>query len=186
MSADYLPNLIAKIRPRLEEVGDCLEWQGAMAASGSSRNRTQPIISAGCHGKTYTVKLPVRRLLWEAEHGPIPPGRLVIPSCGNDRCCGHLKLAVRGEQIRNRARLGQMRHSPAAIAALTRGARNRATARYSIEHARAVRDLAAHGVPDVLISWATDVHLDCVGDMRRGDTWKEQTAVASVFSWRPA
>jgi len=171
---------LACARARIVEVGDCLEWQGSMASG--KRNRSQPVISRYNADKGYHDKLPVRRVLWEAEHGPI----IVYCICGNNRCVGCLALGKRGDAHRARARLGLMRHSPAARAALTQGARSRCTARHSLEQARAVRDLVAHGVPDPLISWATDVTPNAVSDIRLGRTWKEQLGPASVFAWRPA
>jgi hypothetical protein len=167
---------IDAIRARCIEVGDCLEWQGCMGTG--RRNRSQPIVGRD--------KQPVRRLLWEAERGPIPSGRIVYCTCGNSRCVGHLALGKRGDAHRVRARLGLMRHTPDTLAALTRGARERATAKHSMQQARAVRELAALGVPDALISWATDVTPDAVGEIRRGNTWREHMAPASVFAWRPA
>lgn len=169
-----MSDIIEAIRSRCIEVGDCLEWQGSM---GAGRNGSQPI-----SGKD---KRPVRRLMWEAEHGPIPEGRIVCCTCGNSRCVGHLALGKRGDPQRLRARLGLTRHMPSTIASLTRGARERATAKHSMEQARAVRELAAIGIPDVLISWATDVTPDAVGEIRRGHTWREHMAPASVFAWRP-
>ena len=179
-----MSDLLERVRAQLIEVGDCLEWQGPMHKG--RRNKSQPVICVHIPSKGYTGKLPVRRLLWEADHGPIPPGRIVYCKCGNDRCVGHIALGKRGDAHRVRARLGLMRHSPATVAALTRGARERATALHSMEQARAVRELASHDVPDILISWATDVTLDAVGEIRRGSTWREQVATASVFAWRPA
>lgn len=51
--------------------------------------------------------------------------------------------------------------------------------------ARAVRDMAAAGVPDALIAGATDVGIAVVADIRRGRAWTEHTSAASVFGWRP-
>lgn len=165
------------------EVGDCLEWQGAMGCSGSA---SQPIIKTRRDGKP--IEIYVARKVWELNRGPIPAGRIVYRSCCNNRCVGidHLRLGRRGDAMRARKRLGLSKHSPSTIAALTVGIRKGPNVKYTIEAAREVRRLAANGLGTGEISAATGVHPDMVSDIRRGRAWRETAPVGSVFSWRPA
>jgi hypothetical protein len=163
------------------EVGECVEWQGRMGSAGCAG---QPIIKDRIDGKTVNVS--VIREVWKLRNGPIPEGKLVYRTCCNDRCIGCLALGVRGDVMRHRRRMWLAKHTPSTRAALTRGARSRANVKNTAEQARAVRELAAVGVPDILISGATDVGIAMVADIRRGRAWAEQSHAASVFSWRPA
>jgi hypothetical protein len=174
----------AILASKSEEVGDCLEWVGLYGAGSTA---SVPLIKTR-FDRGNTQNLIVPRLVWLAAHGEIPDGRIVYRHhCCNDRCVllEHLKLGRRGDQLRRRAALGMAKHMQSTRAAITRSARNRSTTRYSEEQARAIRELAAAGVPDQLIAGATDVALSMVGDIRRGDAWADRAPAASVFGWRP-
>lgn len=169
------------IAAHTEEVGECLEWTGAYGCGGQSR---APIIKT--RRDTFTHNVIVARLVWEAVNGPIPQGRIVYRHhCCNDRCVSleHLKLGKLGDQLRRRAQLGLARHMQSTRASITQAMRQRS--KYTAEQAHAVRDLAAAGVPDILISGATDVGLAMVADIRMGRAWADRAPAASVFGWRP-
>lgn len=174
----------AYIAAHCEEVGECIEWLGRY---GSGRSSKTPVIN--CRGPLgERRRLSVPALVWEAEHGPVPAGKLVYRHhCCNWRCVRleHLRCGRRGDQLHRRAQLGMASHLQSTRAAITASARRRPTTVHSIEQARAVRDLASYGVPDPLIAWATDVSLSMVGDIRVGKAWADQAAAASVFAWRP-
>lgn len=163
------------------EAGECIEWTGRMGCGGC---KGQPIIKTRIDGKAVNVS--VVREVWKIKHGPIPDGRIVYRTCCNDRCIGCLALGRRGDAMRQRRRLGLAKHAPSTRAALTRAARNRAHVKNTPEQARAVRELAAVGVPDILIADCTDVSLSMVADIRRGKAWRETAPQGSVFSWRPS
>lgn len=175
--------LLELIHSMLVEEGDCLMWQGPMGSG--QRNKSQPVVRQYSAEKRYGERLAVRRLLWEAEHGPIPPGQIIYCTCGAHRCCGHLAIGKRGAAHTCRAKLGLAVKTPAARAGAARGARKGANAKYSMEQARVVRELAAEGIPIPLICWAADVSESAASDMRSGRSWREQLGPASVFDWRP-
>jgi hypothetical protein len=181
-----LDSLRLKLAPHLAaciEVGDCLEWQHTM---GVGMTKHVPILKTRIDGKSANVIVP--RLLWQLERGEIPAGRIVYRDCSNERCVclAHLRLGKRGDQLKARKRNGKADHMQSTRAAITLSARARECTLYSLEQARAVRELAAAGVPDILIAGATDVSPAMVSDIRRGRAWAEQQFAASVFTWRPA
>ena len=184
LSAVSASGYAAFIAEHIVEVGECHEWTGRMGCGGQTG---VPIIKARRDGG-QTHNLIVPRLVWEQANGPIPDGRIVYRYvCCNEMCVRleHLRCGKRGDQLRRRAALGLAGHRPSTRANLTLAARNRSTTKYTPQQAKAVRDLAAAGVPDPLIGWATDVGAAMVADMRRGKAWAEQTGLASVFAWRP-
>ena len=173
---------LAALLGRCTEVGECLEWPGPY---GIGRSSVTPIVK--CHLNGRSENLAVVRLVWEQTKGPIPEGRIVYRHCCNHRCIRPecLRLGKRGDAHRHRKKMGLTAHTPASLAALTRGARGRATTKNSMEKARAVRALVAEGLRDPEIAVRTGVHPEMVADIRRGTAWRETPAVASVFSWRP-
>lgn len=178
MHDDHLS--LAALLANADEVGECLEWRGPYAGRG----RVTPIARRYIEGRSEN--LSVIRLVWEQTEGPIPEGRIVYRDCCNHRCIRCLKCGKRGDVQRHRARKGLAGHSPAALAALTRSARERARTKYSIEQARIVRALVAQGVPDADVSQRTGVHEAVVADIRRGKAWRDDAfAGSSVFTWRP-
>jgi len=173
-------DLRAEILARCIEVGECLEWQGPF---GTGRNAATPILRKRYDG--HSDNLPVLRILWQTEHGPIPAGKIVYRHCGNDRCVCHIKLGKRGDAHRRRKQLGLMKHSPATLAALTRGARSRENVKCSEERASEIRAMLAEGMTDQEIMDSTGLSRYVVADVRLGRTWKPAVPVASVFGWRP-
>jgi energy-coupling factor transporter ATP-binding protein EcfA2 len=162
------------------EDGDCLLWQGTM---GTGKNKATPhlnfIAPDGTRGR-----LMMARTTWEARNGrPVPAGKIVYRTCCNERCLEHLKLGVRGDAHRQRKRLGLTGHSPATIAALTIGARNREGIVCSIETAREVRALLYSGLRNIDVSRRTGVDESTVSCIKRGKAWAESLPAASVFSW---
>lgn len=175
----------AHIAAHVEEVGECLEWTGHF---GTGRNSKMPVICTRGQ-RRERIRLSVPALVWQAAHGPVPPGKLVYRHhCCNWRCVRleHLRCGKRGDQLHRRGQLGLAGHMQCTRAALTLAARSRSTTVHSMEQARAVRSLAADGIPDPLIAWATGVGLSMVSDIRSGKAWAEQASAASVFGWRPA
>ena len=145
--------ILDRIMARTIEVGDCLEWQGYF-----------------CQGKHPQINLgagrvaAVRRVLWEMDHGPVPPGLQVGVTCGNWRCVcrGHIAARTRSKASRGRTRSLQERINIAAG--------RRAGSRLTMDDVRTmrtseepVRQLAArYGV-----SWGY------VWRIRRGEAWAD-------------
>jgi hypothetical protein len=170
----------AYVSERTVEVGECLEWTGRYGCGSTSCVPTIKTRHAG-----LAVNLIVPRLAWLHLHDEIPNGRIVYRHCCNDRCVGCLRIGRRGDQLRRRKALGLAAHMQSTRVALTRAARSRRTTKYSASQAAAVRELAALGVPDPLIVFATDVGPAMVADIRTGRAWTERAPAASVFAWRP-
>lgn len=169
----------AYVAERTVEVGECLEWTGLYGHGSTAR---VPMVKTRHNGASVNLAAP--RLAWLAEHGEIPAGRIVYRHCCNDACIRCLRLGKLGDQLKRRGQLGLSQHLQSTRAAITRSARNRSTTVHSAEQAAAVRDLAAAGVPDVLISFATDVGRSMVSDIRSGRAWADRVPAADVFSWR--
>lgn len=79
-------SLVDRILGRSVEVGECLEWQGAMQSAGCT-----PVLN--WHGKPTAV----RRLIAEALEMRVA-GKVVTNRCGNPRCVApeHLLVTTRG------------------------------------------------------------------------------------------
>lgn len=171
----------AEIAAKSVEVGECVEWLGKMG-SGSAKGANTPLLGTRRDGRS--VNLIVARLVYEAERGPIPAGKLVYRSCCNNRCIAavHLRLGTLADIKRVRRAAGLTSHTPATRVALTRGARSRANVVNDMEKARAVRALVAEGMPDDAIAARTGVGRAMVSDIRRGRAWQEQCHGASVFN----
>lgn len=174
----------AWILARCVEEGECLLWTGAM---GTGSNRSNPIVKGilanGKHGN-----LPVRRMVWEHLQGvPLPPGKVVYRTCCQQRCLLHLEAGPRGSPVRQRKRAGLTAHSPAARAALTRGARGRGNLVNTPEQVQEVKRLIAQGEEsNTEIARQTGVSSAMVSKIRLGTCWRDTHPCASVFSWRPA
>lgn len=171
----------AEIAAKSVEVGECVEWLGKMG-SGSAKFANTPLLGTRKDGRS--VNLIVARLVYEAERGPIPSGKLVYRSCCNNRCiaAAHLRLGTLADVKRVRRAAGLTSHTPSTRAALTRGARSRVNVVNDMEKARAVRALVAAGLHDEQIAEQTGVRRCMVSDIRRGKAWQEQCAGASVFN----
>jgi len=169
-------DISAVLDGHVEEVGDCLEWTGCF---GTGRCDSTPIINR------LHLRLSVPLMVWLVAKGPVPAGKLVYRHCCNWRCVRleHLRCAPRGEHLRHRARRGLAAHLQSTRANISKAMRKRS--QYSAEQAEAVRELAALGIPDVLIAGATDVGVDLVADIRLGRAWADRAPAASVFGWRP-
>lgn len=163
------------------EEGECLLWPGSM---GKGSNRANPIVK-GILANGKANNLPVRRMVWEHRHGPLPAGKVVYRTCCQHRCLFHLDAGPPGAPVRQRKRAGLTSHSPSARAALTRGARGRENLVNTPEQVQEVKRLLAQGESGPEIARQTGVSKAMVSKIRRGDCWRDTHPCASVFSWRP-
>jgi hypothetical protein len=103
-------NVIERILARCVEVGQCLEWTGALNACGamyiSEKNK----------------KLLVRRVMWEDKHGPVPAGKMVSCSCRNPKCVLHLQAITVSQRNKRIAEAGWW-STPAFAAKVSHGRR---------------------------------------------------------------
>jgi hypothetical protein len=85
-------SLEERLRSKLVERGDCLEFSGARCSGNYGAIRHE--------GRTQMA----HRLMWEIAYGAIPKGHYVIHRCGNRACCRseHLALATATEIDRSR------------------------------------------------------------------------------------
>lgn len=78
----------------------CWLWRGATTSGG------YPLVNRAVAPKTWK-RFYVRRLVWEAVHGPIPPRGVITTTCLRLACVRpeHLELTTHAEA----ARAGQLR-----------------------------------------------------------------------------
>jgi HNH endonuclease len=72
---------------------ECIPWEGTRFTNGYGR-----IGDERAH-----------RVAWEQEHGPIPPGMVVMHLCNNPACVNldHLKVGTQSENIRQAVQEGR-------------------------------------------------------------------------------
>lgn len=100
-----MPDQPSKLWDRVERVGGCRVWTGALNAQGYGVIRFDK--------KNYLA----HRLAWQFTFGPIPDGLCVLHHCDNPPCAdvGHLFLGTKGDNIRDMDRKGRRRsptHKP--------------------------------------------------------------------------
>lgn len=80
----YIDNPGERLWPRVERVGECMEWQGTRNEHGYGALRVDGRL------------IKAHRFAWEITHGPIPDGLDVLHSCDNPPCCNpdHLSLGT--------------------------------------------------------------------------------------------
>jgi len=87
--------LIDRICGNCIEVGDCLEWQGAL-----NPNRIMYVSWQGS-------KLNIRRVLYEHLYGWVPKNRQVCCTCDNSRCVRHLEALTVSQKNKRIAKAGK-------------------------------------------------------------------------------
>jgi hypothetical protein len=82
---------------KIDKETGCHLWTGFRNADGYGRIAVRP-------GHRL-----VHRVAWEAVHGTIPGGMILMHICDNRRCCNpeHLKLGTRAENNRDRVKKGR-------------------------------------------------------------------------------
>jgi hypothetical protein len=106
---------------RVQEDGDCLIWTGRLSCSSGHPKYKDHV---------------VRRVVWQAEHGPLTPKQLVTTTCGNPKCLEHLALT-------NKSKIAKKTNADPrvkAIKQLKSTAHSRRTAKLSVEKAREIRN----------------------------------------------
>lgn len=93
MSAGTLP---PSMQHRVEQVGECLIWQGATQTRGYGS------VAAGVRGLTKLA----HRAAYEHAVGPIPEGMTIDHLCCEKRCVNveHMEVVTRGENSRRMLR----------------------------------------------------------------------------------
>jgi hypothetical protein len=95
------------IRERCVEEGDCLLWTGPTSETGHPSMMLQ-----GTRRKCMA-----RRVVYEMKKGPIPPGHLIVTTCGNRLCLheDHLKAVTMPVARRMAAKRGDYKNPVTAL-----------------------------------------------------------------------
>ena len=118
-----------------EEVGECLEWQGAFANHG-----TQPCVKYRKPGSRSGSNISVPQLIWERKNGPKTPGSVIFRTCTNNACINedHIACGTRADWSKARKKVGATKHSLATKIKITSAARKRWKTMNSLEKARQI------------------------------------------------
>lgn len=148
---------IEDLRHHCTDDAGCLIWQRG-CCNGHPATRVD--------GKTRLV----RRVLWEAAHGPIPAGRIVRVTCGNVLCinpeCTELTTYQRlGKQL---GALGVM-SGPVRSAAIARAKRKT----HGKLNNAAVRDIRTSDETGVALSKKYGVNQAKISAVRLGKVWRD-------------
>jgi len=162
---------LAWISARTAEEGDCLLW-------------TQPV-----NGEGYACasvggrRVVIRRWVYEHLVGPIKPGFVITPSCGNKLCCAPAHLKAETRSTVNARTYKTTRNTETEYQRRKRLAISMGWSKLSMDDAIAIRrdSRTAREVAE-----AYRLHISTVYLIRQGKTWRESANGASVFTWRPA
>lgn len=126
----------------------CWEWTGTK-------------ISDGYGHVSYKGKLLLaHRLAYTAYVGDIPEGKLVLHKCDNPACFypKHLEVGTQFDNMRDMMRKGRGTHGE-------RSAKAKLTEKDVLE-------ILDSNESNYKLAYKYDVGVTCVGDIRRGRTWK--------------
>jgi transposase len=143
----------------------CWEWQGAKTLGYGSVKIPE------IYG---SFKIMVHRLSWVAFKGEsINDGLFVCHKCDNPACCNpdHLFLGTQRQNLLDCSVKGRT---------LT-GAKS-ATAKFSKDDIERVKDMLATGMTGKYISKKTGISPSHISRIRRGYTWKSETASAAELA----
>jgi hypothetical protein len=149
---DYLQKLESRIVQKMQEDADCLIWTGRLSKSSG-------------HPK-YGDKV-VRRVVWQAKHGPLKPGQLVTVTCGNPKCLEHLAIT-------NKSEIAKKTNADPRVKAIKRiksVALSRAKAKLDMQKAREIRASDLNNHEQAAIYGITH---SMVSKIRTGKAWVEQ------------
>lgn len=156
-------SLVDRVLGRSVEVGDCLEWQGAMQSAGCT-----PVMN--WHGKPTAV----RRLIAEALEMRID-GMVVTNRCGNLRCVApeHLLVTTRNALSKKVCRTLD-RSSVLFRANMQRRVIQQARVKLSLEKAAEIRARYAEGgVTQRALAAEYGVTQYAIGCVVNGRTWND-------------
>lgn len=100
-AAPELEPVLDRVARYVKPTAGCHVWTGSLG----SNDRPQMTTGSKLDG-THRVQR-VHRVVWEAHHGPCPPGMDVHHACGNITCVNveHLELFAHGEHSQHHASL---------------------------------------------------------------------------------
>lgn len=152
------------------DCGDCLLWKLGVNSQG--------LPCARIDGKRMTV----RRYVYEHIYGrSLRNGACVSTRCGNARCLAknHLLRRTRSQLIKQQY-LDGMRNTPGEYLRRLRASIERGPAKINMEIARQIR---AEQGSQLSIALKYGISRPAVSQIKRGLTWRETTANASIFAF---
>jgi hypothetical protein len=157
---------LATILARTDEVGDCLEWQGIMAASGT------PLV------KIHRRLLTVRRVIRDMQGRPAKEGNFLAPSCGNPRCVRPEHIVERTPRQHAKQMAALVDHqSPLRIARLQKvNAHKRALSAEDVAKVRSDSRSAA------VVAHELGCSKTLVSSIRRGEAYRQISAAENPFA----
>lgn len=82
-------------RTKIDPVTGCWIWQGHIGGNGYGDVR----VGSRCDGSRKSAK--AHRAIWQALHGPIPKGLVIMHKCDVRLCCNpdHLAMGTQSENL---------------------------------------------------------------------------------------
>lgn len=162
LSPMHRDRVLAAIRTRTVEEGDCLLWEGAVTRGTKSR---RPLPALWVDGRAQSL----RRLAYVAYGKELFAHWRVSPECGNDLCLceEHLKRKTHAESLMGHSK------SPIARERITLARRARALLDWN-----KVREIRGSDLPVSELAEQMGVHPDTISCVRTYATWRE----SGVFS----
>jgi hypothetical protein len=83
---------VERFEAKVDRTGDCHVWTGGV----HHRDGYGHFWGGRLNASGNPIMERAHRWAWEQEHGPVPPGLLVLHSCDNPRCVrlDHLRLGT--------------------------------------------------------------------------------------------
>lgn len=177
MGARTAVSSLADILARCKEVGDCMEWQGAL-----SSGRTPMTSLAQAWPKrpgAQAVRVAAYVLAWEASTGQSVGNRVVYRTCCNHLCCEpeHLRAGTWKQMQAFMSAAGVYKRPPDVMARVTKTHRAKAP-KLTMDKAREIR---ASQENSVKLAARYGVHHSLISRIKLGKAWRETVAGASVF-----
>lgn len=151
--------LLEYLQARVDEVGDCWEWRGAVQRSSRS-----PVMRYAGRAQ------PVRRVV-ATELGLALQGRLATCKCANSLCVNpkHIMTVTRQQLQQRTAKITQVHANPARCRKLAQSARRTA----KLTEAQVIEIRAIEGMKQRDIGALYGIAQATVSAIRRGVKWKD-------------
>lgn len=162
--------LLARIRARCVEEGDCLIWQGCISSSSNASRGGYPIIKVGYGQPCKTVRRAIVEVAGDKNgNRDLKPRQPVETTCGERLCVAQEHLVVStpvkvGKRMAKAGKLSSLARS-AKIAAS-----KRATGKLTMEQALEIRFSDESGP---VLAERYGVHRSQINNIKRGDAWRD-------------
>lgn len=165
---------LAELKARCVEIGECWHW----AYTPGLVPKVTPLIRF--QGRHCQVPRVAFMLLHGLNHDDLE-GLMVWPACGNRACVRpeHTRSGSKSDYQRWRAANGLNRISLVAVANITKGVRTQRGVKFTMDEVRAIR---AATTSEKQEAENRSCSANLIGQIRRGQLYRESVATASVFS----